>query len=104
MTPVPQAIDYFASERILQIAWSPEHIGRYPTKYLRCACACAGCVDERSGIRTLDPQTIPEDIDITAIEPVGNYAIRITWSDGHNTGLYSWEHLAELCPCERCRP
>src|SRR5262245_63511653 len=103
MLMTPRAIDYFAAERILQITWAPGHIGRYPTKYLRSECACAGCVDERTGVRTLDVSRIPEDIDIEAIEPVGNYAIRINWSDGHNTGIYTWEHLARLCPCEKCR-
>ena len=102
MTRAPQAIDYFATERVLQITWAPGHIGRYPTKYLRCECACAGCVDERTGVRTLDPKTVAEDIDIVELEPVGNYAIRIRWSDGHDTGIYSWEHLARICPCDRC--
>ena len=36
-------------------------------------------------------------------EPVGNYAIRINWSDGHNSGIYSWEHLRRICQCEQCR-
>jgi DUF971 family protein len=37
------------------------------------------------------------------VEPVGNYAIRINWSDGHNTGIYSYDHLRRICPCEECR-
>jgi DUF971 family protein len=40
---------------------------------------------------------------ILGIEPVGNYAIRINWSDGHNTGIYSWDHFREICPCPVCR-
>ena len=98
MAGPPQGIDYFAKERVLQITWGPGHIGRFATKYLRCECACAGCVDERTGIRTLDPNTVVEDIDIAEIEMVGNYAIRIRWSDGHDTGLYTWEHLARIRP------
>ena len=38
-----------------------------------------------------------------SVEPVGNYAIRINWSDGHSTGIYSWEHLRQICPCPECR-
>ena len=38
-----------------------------------------------------------------AVEPVGNYAIRINWSDGHNSGIYSYDHLRSICPCEECR-
>jgi DUF971 family protein len=36
-------------------------------------------------------------------EAVGNYAVRIHWSDGHNSGIYSWEHLRKICPCAECR-
>jgi DUF971 family protein len=38
-----------------------------------------------------------------SVEPVGSYAIRIHWSDGHNTGIYSYEHLRKICPCGVCR-
>jgi DUF971 family protein len=38
-----------------------------------------------------------------SVEPVGNYAIRIVWSDGHSTGIYSFEHFRRICPCEECR-
>ena len=37
------------------------------------------------------------------VEPVGNYAIRINWSDGHKTGIYSYEHFRRICPCEECQ-
>jgi len=37
-----------------------------------------------------------------AVEPVGNYAIRINWSDGHNSGIYSYEHFRQICPCAEC--
>ena len=36
-------------------------------------------------------------------EPVGNYAIRINWNDGHNTGIYSWDHFRRICPCPECQ-
>ncbi len=37
------------------------------------------------------------------VEPVGNYAIRINWSDGHNSGIYSYEHFRRICPCDECK-
>ena len=37
-----------------------------------------------------------------AVEPVGNYAIRIAWNDGHSSGIYSYEHLRKICPCPEC--
>ena len=38
------------------------------------------------------------------VEPMGHYAIRIDWNDGHNTGIYSYDHLRKICPCEQCKP
>ncbi len=98
----PRALNYFAKDRLLEITWSPDHVGRYPTRHLRIHCPCAGCVDEHTGVRTLDVSTIPEGIDIQGIEPVGNYAVRIVWEGGHDTGLYSWDLLQHICPCPRC--
>jgi len=40
--------------------------------------------------------------EIEDIKQIGNHAIQITWDDGHNTGMYQWETLRELCPCEEC--
>jgi DUF971 family protein len=39
----------------------------------------------------------------TVVEPVGKYAIRFTWNDGHEHGIYSWDYLREVCPCEQCK-
>ncbi len=103
MTSPPTAIDYYATEHRLEIAWSPRHVGQYPTKLIRASCGCANCVDERTGVRILDPDSVPEHIDIERMEPVGNYAIKIVWSDGHDTGIYSWSHLLKICPCPECR-
>ena len=86
----------------LEITWEPDHIGCYPYRNLRLACHCAGCVDEMTGERIVDPAAIPEDIKITTMQLVGNYAVKIVWSDGHDTGLYTWKRLAQLCPCPRC--
>ncbi len=60
---------------------------------LRLACPCALCVDENSGERLLDPNTVPEDISIETIQSVGRYAVGILWSDGHRTGIYPYDLL-----------
>ena len=86
----------------LEITWEPGHIGYYPYRNLRLACHCAGCVDEITGKRIVDPATIPGDILITDMQLVGNYAVKIVWSGGHDTGLYTWKRLAQLCPCLEC--
>lgn len=96
MAQPPTAINYYAKDHILEITWAPGRVSRLPTKFVRAACGCAGCVDERTGVRTLDVNSIPEDIDIRGMTPVGNYAVHIDWSDGHNSGFYSWEHLQDL--------
>jgi DUF971 family protein len=59
-------------------------------------------VDEFTGERTLDVASIADDIRIDDMQLVGNYALRIGWSDGHSTGLYTWSRLRALCPCPRC--
>ncbi|MFH1681569.1 MAG: DUF971 domain-containing protein, partial [Candidatus Eisenbacteria bacterium] len=63
---------------------------------LRRACPCASCVDESSGKRTLDPLSVLDTVRPVRIEPVGRYAIRILWSDHHDTGIYSFEYLRSL--------
>jgi DUF971 family protein len=59
-------------------------------------------VDEFTGEQTLDVASIADDIRIVDMQLVGNYALRIGWSDGHSTGLYTWTRLRALCPCPRC--
>ncbi|MBU4461449.1 MAG: P-loop NTPase [Verrucomicrobia bacterium] len=63
---------------------------------LRRACACALCIDERTGEKTLDPATVPESVVPTRIEPMGNYAVAIHWSDGHTSSIYPYDTLSAL--------
>jgi DUF971 family protein len=102
MPPVPQDLKALRGDRLLRITWNPEHVGDYGFHYLRSNCNCAGCVDENTGVRILDPGSVPADIAIDDLKLVGNYAVRIHWSDGHSTGLYTWEHLYNLCVCPHC--
>ena len=60
-------------------------------------------IEEGTGKKILDPSTIPLDIHAERIDPVGSYAIQIRWSDGHDTGLYSWRYLYELCQNQEAR-
>ena len=92
----PEAIDVTADHAI-QIDWPGGQRFTIPAKTLRDACPCAACVEEMTGKKLLDPSTIPDDIRPLAIEPVGNYAIKFEWSDGHGSGLFTWATLRAVC-------
>lgn len=80
----------------LTITWRDGVVAHYPLPYLRDVCPCASCVDEITGEKVLDPKTIPPDIHIAKAEYVGNYALRPTWSDGHDTGIYAFRFLRDI--------
>jgi DUF971 family protein len=80
---------------LLRVVWSDRE-DQLPFAFLRGECQCAQCVNEWTGQRILDPTTIPADISIERMDLVGNYAVRVHWSDGHSSGLYTWERLREL--------
>ena len=85
-----------AGESDVQLRWSDGRVNVFPARFLRLACPCAHCVDETTGRRVLRESTVPQDVRPLAIAPVGRYAIEIQWSDGHRTGIYSWELLYRL--------
>jgi DUF971 family protein len=84
----------------LKVQWPDGSESLIPNRAVRISCPCANCVDEYTGEKTLDDATIPADIGIQEITPLGNYAVSITWSDGHSTGIFSWEHLRALAEAE----
>lgn len=102
MKPVAPPQRIHRGERDITITWDDEHVGVYPARALRLACPCAECVEEMTGRPLLDPASVRDDVHAAAIHLVGGYAIRIDWSDGHTTGIYTWDLLRSLCPCERC--
>jgi DUF971 family protein len=87
----------------LEIRWEDGHVSVYEPRYLRLHCPCAECVHEMTGERVLDPATVPEGVHPTEINYVGRYALQFVWSDGHDTGFYTYETLRRLCPCPKCR-
>ncbi len=86
----------------ITITWEDEHVSAYPTRELRLRCRCAACIEEMTGQPLLDPKTVQETVRARAIRVVGQYAINIDWSDGHNTGIYNFRDLRANCPCEAC--
>jgi DUF971 family protein len=89
---------------VLGIEWSDGHRAVYPVRYLRQQCPCAACVDEWTGERRLKADDVPLLIMLQDIESVGRYALQFKWSDGHDTGIYSYQLLRRLCQCDQCQP
>jgi DUF971 family protein len=87
----------------ITVRWDDGHTSLYAPRLLRIECSCANCVSEMTGARILDPATVAEDLAVTGAEHVGRYGVRFIFSDGHRDGIYTWERLRELCPCDECR-
>ncbi|MCH2101756.1 MAG: DUF971 domain-containing protein [Planctomycetes bacterium] len=79
------------------LKWQDGTEGRLRPRDLRIACPCAFCVSEVTGERLLDPTTVPEDLSVVDMQPVGNYAYRLLFSDGHDSGIYRLELLHAMC-------
>lgn len=86
----------------LGIVWSDGHNAFYSVRELRLRCRCAHCVDEWTQEARLDPKSVPEDVHPKRIESVGRYALRVEWSDGHDTGIYPFPNLRRSCQCPAC--
>ena len=84
--------------REMQIDWADGHKGLYPHKVLRGYCPCADCQGHHGPISYVEGG----DLELLAIEEVGNYALRLLWGDKHGTGLYSFSFLRNLCSCSEC--
>lgn len=97
----PKDIEKIQDEE-LRIVWEDGHESRYTFRHLRQNCPCALCRDEWSGQRLLNPDTVPEDLGADRADLVGNYALSFGFSDGHATGIFSFECLRKLCCCQEC--
>ena len=81
----------------LRITWGDGEQCSYRASDLRRACPCAQCVNEWTGQRVLRPEDVSEELAIGDISVVGRYALNFRWSDGHETGIYSFRYLRQLC-------
>ncbi len=90
--PIPSKIE-LRSRQQLAIQWSDGKETLLNCYDLRVQCPCAQCVDEMTGERRLNPAAIAKDVWPQNIAPVGRYALHFDWSDGHKSGIYTFEHL-----------
>ena len=97
----------------VDITWSDGHASHYDFVYLREQCPCALCDDERKKKAAIVQQTaagsgaaalpmFKPKPQARAATAVGNYAIQIEFTDGHSTGIYSFDYLRTICPCDAC--
>jgi DUF971 family protein len=94
----------------IQIDWRDGHHSEYTLAYLRDSCPCATCTGahgtEPQPSTYLKPnpfQMYQPALKMNSVEAVGSYAVRVHWSDGHSSGIYSFDHLRKICPCAECK-
>jgi DUF971 family protein len=101
-----RAIQIKREETDLIVQWDDGHVSRYPLAYLRQECPCAACKGEVIFGTVYAPAKLPMFTpgmnELTALSPTGGYGVQASWKDGHNTGIYSWDYLRLICPCEEC--
>jgi len=85
----------------ISIKWDDEKEFSLSLQYLRDRCPCASCAGESVLWREYKPLPlnvlVPGKYDLKSAEVVGNYAIALTWGDGHNTGIYAFDYLRRIC-------
>ncbi len=92
----PKNIKVHKEQRVLELIWSDDDTSHLPFRTVRQNCRCAVCVDELSGKQLLDPETVPLDLGLLEVSLCGNYALRVRWSDTHDSGLFTWNHLRSI--------
>ena len=84
------------SDREVSITWSDDTETKYSASQLRRVCPCATCVNEWTGEKILKSDQIADDLAFSSISIVGRYALNFHFSDGHDTGIFSFEYLRGL--------
>ena len=102
MTPYPTQLTR-TDDHQLRITWSDGEVREYPPTKLRDGCPCATCREKRSAPAAEDPFQLPvlsmaetQPLQVAGMRPVGNYAYNIAFSDGHDTGIFTFELLRQL--------
>lgn len=94
--PIVLSMEPNENAHMFKVAWSDGKQSLVSFKDLRFHCPCANCVDENTGHRKITKESIKDDIKPMKVQTIGNYALGIHWSDGHQTGIYSYDYLRRL--------
>src|SRR5687768_1535240 len=96
----------------LLIRWLDGHEAKFPFRYLRDRCPCANCSKQAPAPAAAKPGMLPMmpvlaqgasgPADILELSAIGRYAVNFVFGDGHSSGIYSYEYLRQICPCESC--
>ena len=104
MSADPSQITVDHNQRVVVITWKDGHVSPLQFNLLRKQCPCATCGEERKNANPLKLMVgpMPKEVEIVKVEPVGRYALGLAFSDGHDTGIYTYEYLRGLCRCPTC--
>lgn len=96
----PTSVDVSNSEQVLKIEWADGHISEFPLFGLRKNCPCVVCRGGHENMGQFDPRLFhvepTQEFKILSAEPIGNHALKLTWNDGHNSGMYRWDLLRHM--------
>lgn len=100
-TPVEIELD--RAGRALRFRWADGRASAYDWEYLRWRCPCAWCSGEGDRPGTLDSRTslTPDEVTMTDVELVGRYAVKPTWRDHHDTGMFTFRALRRMAEADR---
>jgi DUF971 family protein len=101
LRPVDLGVD---GEGGLTVRWQDGRATKFAPKWLRARCPCAGCVEEWTGKRTTGEAQVEASVRCRGLQQVGNYAVQLEFSDGHNTGIFSWDTLLTLRQEQEAKP
>lgn len=93
-TPLPESLTLHGQSRVLEVGFSNGETFRIPFELMRVYSPSAEVQGHGPGQEVL--QTGKREVDIVALEPVGNYAVQPTFSDGHDSGIFTWDYLYQL--------
>src|SRR5947209_17625604 len=101
---LPDVIEPSLDKRTIDITWQDGHHSSFDFAMLRCACPCALCRGEGGapGMLASLQELSDEQTQLVDVAPVGNYALTLTWKDGHTTGSYAWEYLRRIYHLPQC--